>query len=71
MKHTVGGAGQRAKVVFNESNGNLKIWEKGWIGKRKYRVNLNQISSVACGYFSFILGNKLSASDRPRSGEDV
>ena len=52
MKHTVGGAGQRAKVVFNESNGNLKIWEKGWIGKRKYRINLNQISSVACGYYT-------------------
>ena len=52
MKHTVGGAGQRAKVVFNESSGKLKIWERGWIGKRKYRVNLNQISSVACGYYT-------------------
>ena len=28
MKHTVGGAGQRAKVVFNESSGKLKIWER-------------------------------------------
>ena len=52
MKHIVGGAGQRAKVVFNESSGKLKIWERGWIGKRKYRVNLNQISSVTCGYYT-------------------
>ena len=43
MKYVVGGLGSNAKVEFDESRGKLRIWEKGWIGKRKYRRYITAI----------------------------
>jgi hypothetical protein len=52
MRHSLGGLGQNAKVVFDESSGTLRIWEKGWIGKRKYRIKANQVSGVMYGWYT-------------------
>ena len=47
MRRSLGGLGQNAKVVFDESSGTLRIWEKGWIGKRKYRIKANRRVTTA------------------------
>lgn len=52
MRHVVGGLGQNAKVVFDESRGTLRIWQKGFIGKRKYRVNVSQVTGVMYGWYT-------------------
>lgn len=48
----VGSRWQRGKVVFDEAQGKLWVWEQGWIGKRKYRINVNQVSGVMYGWYT-------------------
>lgn len=52
MRFVVGGAGFTAKVVFDDSKGVLRIWQKGWIGKRKYRVKVQDVSAVMNGWYT-------------------
>jgi len=52
VRYVIGGLGQRAKVVFDSDRGVLRIWEKGWIGKRKYRIKVNQVSAVMNGWYT-------------------
>lgn len=52
MKHVLGGVGQSGKVVFDESRGQIRIWQKGWIGKRKYRITTDQVSAVMYGWYT-------------------
>lgn len=52
MRLVLGGLGQPAKIVYDEGQGQIRIWKKGWIGKRKYRIKANQVSLVAYGWYT-------------------
>ena len=52
MRHVIGGLGRNAKIVFDERRDVLRIWEKGFIGKRKYRINVNQVTGVMYGWYT-------------------
>ena len=52
MRYVIGGLGERAKVVFDSDRGVIRIWQKGWIGKRKYRIKVNQVSAVMYGWYT-------------------
>ena len=52
MKYVVGGLGSNAKVEFDESRGKLRIWEKGWIGKRKYRIDIRDVRGAMYGMYT-------------------
>lgn len=52
MRFVVGGFGSNGKVVFDDSKGFLRIWQKGWIGKRKYRVKVQDVSAVMNGWYT-------------------
>ncbi len=52
MRFVVGGFGENGKVVFDDSKGFLRIWQKGWIGKRKYRVKVKDVSAVMHGWYT-------------------
>jgi hypothetical protein len=44
--------GDQAKVVFDSDRGVLRIWQKGWIGKRKYRIRVDEVSAVMYGWYT-------------------
>lgn len=52
MRYVVGGLGQNGKVVYDASRKRLFIWQKGWIGKRKYRVHLSDVQAVMFGWYT-------------------
>jgi hypothetical protein len=52
MRHVLGGLGQSAKIVYDEGRGQIRIWQKGWIGKRKYRIKVSQVSTVMYGWYT-------------------
>jgi hypothetical protein len=52
MRHVVGGVGRNGKVVYDSSRKRLHIWQKGWIGKRKYRINLSDVQAVMFGIYT-------------------
>ena len=52
MRYSIGGLGDQAKVVFDSDRGVLRIWQKGWIGKRKYRIRVDQVSAVMYGWYT-------------------
>lgn len=52
MRHVLGGLGQPAKIVYDDTRGQIRIWQKGWIGKRKYRIKVNQVSTVMYGWYT-------------------
>ena len=52
MRYVLGGLAQPAKIVYNEGRGQIRISEKGWIGKRKYRIKVSQVSSIMYGWYT-------------------
>jgi hypothetical protein len=52
MRYVIGGLAQPTKIVYNEGRGQLRISEKGWIGKRKYRIKVSQVSSIMYGWYT-------------------
>jgi len=52
MRHVLGGLGQPAKIIYDEGQGQIRISQKGWIGKRKYRIKVNQVSAVMYGWYT-------------------
>ena len=52
MRHVLGGLGQPAKIVYDDARGHIRIWQKGWIGKRKYRIKVSQVSAVMYGWYT-------------------
>ena len=52
MRFAIGGFGSNGKVVFDDSKGLLRIWQKGWVGKRKYKVKVQDVNAVMNGWYT-------------------
>jgi hypothetical protein len=52
VRQVIGGSGNLGKVAFDSDSGVLRIWRKGWIGKRKYRIKVDQVIAVKYGMYT-------------------